>query len=200
VLLANDANCLALSEALDGAAQGAKVAVAIILGTGCGGGIAIEGRLVEGANGIAGELGHISLPWPRGSELDAPPCWCGQRGCVELWISGSGMQRDFAAVNGYRLEAPAIVQAARAGTPEARDALDRYIDRLGRTLAMVCNLLDPDTIVLGGGMSNVMELYARVPEVIRRHVFSDAWSAQLVPARWGDSSGVRGAARLYRGS
>jgi fructokinase len=199
VLLANDANCLALSEALDGAAQGSQVAVALILGTGCGGGIVIDGRLVEGANGIAGELGHISLPWPRGSELDAPPCWCGQRGCVELWISGSGMQRDFEVVNGYRLEAPAIIQAARADTPAAKDALDRYIDRLGRTLAMVCNLIDPDTIVLGGGMSNVTELYARVPDVIRRHAFSDAWSATVVPARWGDSSGVRGAARLYRG-
>lgn len=199
VHIANDANCLALSEVVDGAAQGSRITVAVILGTGCGGGVVVDGRLVAGEHGIGGEIGHMSLPWPRGSELDAPPCWCGQRGCVELWISGSGLQRDYAAVNDERLAAPAIVAAARAGTPAGKAALDRYIDRLGRTLAMICNLLDPDTIVLGGGMSNVAELYARVPDVIRQYVFSDVWDGKLVPARWGDSSGVRGAARLYQG-
>ncbi len=199
IQIANDANCLALSEVIDGAARGSRRAVALILGTGCGGGVVIEGRLVEGAHGIGGEIGHVSLPWPRGAELDAPRCWCGQRGCVELWISGSGMQRDYAAVNGEHLDAPAIVAAARAGVAAGRIALDHYIDRLGRTLAMICNLLDPDTIVLGGGLSNVAELYARVPDVVRQFVFSDVWQGKVVPARWGDSSGVRGAARLSLG-
>jgi fructokinase len=196
VRLANDANCLALSEVVDGAARDSKITVAIILGTGCGGGVVIDGRLVEGAHGIGGELGHMSLPWPRGAELEAPQCWCGQRGCVELWVSGSGLQRDYAAVNGARLDAPAIIDAARNGNAAASDALDRYIDRLGRTIAMVGNLLDPDTVVLGGGLSNVTELYERLPERIRAFVFSDTWEGRIVPARWGDSSGVRGAARL----
>jgi fructokinase len=196
VKLANDANCLALSEVVDGAAINSKVAVAIILGTGCGGGVVIDGRLVEGAHGIAGELGHMSLPWPRGVELDAPQCWCGQRGCVELWVSGSGLQRDYAAVNGTELDGPAIIAAARGADAAATAALDRYIDRLGRTIAMISNLLDPDTVVLGGGLSNVAELYERVPEKIRAYVFSDTWEGRIVPARWGDSSGVRGAARL----
>ncbi len=196
VKLANDANCLALSEVVDGAAQSSKIAVAIILGTGCGGGVVIDGRLVEGAHGIGGELGHISLPWPHGVELDAPPCWCGKRGCIELWVSGSGLQRDYAAVNGTQVNAPSIIEQSRAGDAAAIDALDRYIDRLGRTLAMVCNLIDPDTIVLGGGLSNVAELYDRLPQKIRAFVFSDAWDGRIVPAQWGDSSGVRGAARL----
>jgi fructokinase len=196
VKLANDANCLALSEVVDGAARDSKIAVAVILGTGCGGGLVVDGRLVAGAHGIAGELGHTSLPWPRGTELDAPQCWCGQRGCIELWVSGSGLQRDFEAVNGVRMGAPAIIDSARAGNSVAIDALDRYVDRLGRTLAMVCNLVDPDTIVLGGGLSNVAELYARLPQTIREFVFSDTWEGRIVPAHWGDSSGVRGAARL----
>ena len=196
VRLANDANCLALSEVVDGAAQGSKIAVAIILGTGCGSGVVIDGRLIDGANGIAGELGHSSLPWPRGEELDAPSCWCGQRGCIELWVSGSGLQRDYASVNATSLDGHTIVRRARDGFAPAVEALDRYIDRLGRTLAMVANVLDPDTFVLGGGMSNVAELYEHLPTKIREYVFSDAWDARIVPARWGDSSGVRGAARL----
>jgi fructokinase len=196
VKLANDANCLALSEVVDGAARDSKIAVAVILGTGCGGGVVIDGRLVEGAHGIGGEMGHMSLPWPRGVELDAPRCWCGQRGCVELWVSGSGFQRDHAEVNATHLDGLAIIDAARAGDAAASATLDRYVDRLGRTLAMICNLLDPDTIVLGGGMSNVEELYARLPKTIREFVFSDTWEGRIVPAHWGDSSGVRGAARL----
>lgn len=198
VQLANDANCLALSEVVDGSAQGSRIAVAVIIGTGCGGGVVINGQLVEGAHGVAGELGHISLPWPRAEELDPPTCWCGQRGCIELWVSGSGLQRDYERVNGQRMDGTAIVEAARRSESAALAALDRYVDRLGRTLAMVCNLLDPDTIVLGGGLSNVTELYERLPQQIRQHVFSDVWDARVVQARWGDSSGVRGAARLYR--
>jgi fructokinase len=196
VRVANDANCLALSEVVDGAALHSKVAFAVILGTGCGGALVINGQLVEGANGIAGEFGHTSLPWPRNDEVAPPTCWCGQRGCNEIWISGSGFQRDYAAANGERLDGQAIVTAARSEDPRAIAALDRYIDRLGRALASICNIVDPDTIVLGGGLSNVAELYERLPSKIREFVFSDAWDARIVPARWGDSSGVRGAARL----
>ena len=196
VKLANDANCLALSEVVDGAALGSRVAVAIILGTGCGGGVVIDGKLVEGAHGIGGELGHMSLPWPRDTELDAPECWCGQRGCVELWISGSGLQRDYEKENGIRMDGATLIERARHGEAAPAAALDRYVHRLGRTLAMISNLIDPDTIVLGGGLSNVVELYARLPPIVRGFVFSDTWEGRIVQARWGDSSGVRGAARL----
>lgn len=197
VRLANDANCLALSEAFDGAAAGARVAFAVILGTGCGGGLAVDRRLVEGAHGVAAEIGHVSLPWPSADEAPGPACWCGLSGCLETWISGSGFRRDHAARTGQDLNAPAIVEAARAGDAAARASLDRYIDRLGRALAMVVNLVDPDVFVLGGGMSNVAELYDAVPAVVRRHVFADRWDGLVLPARWGDSSGVRGAARLW---
>lgn len=198
IRMANDANCLALSEAVDGAAAGSRVAFAVILGTGCGGGIVVDGRLVEGANGIGGEWGHNPLPWPTQEELNAPPCWCGQQGCLETWISGSGLQNDYTRATGEALDGAGIIEAARAGQLAAAAALRRYVDRLARGLAMVCNLLDPDTIVLGGGLSNVAELYAQLPDLVHPRVFSDAWTARIVPARWGDSSGVRGAARLWR--
>ncbi|WP_035707153.1 ROK family protein [Niveispirillum irakense] len=198
VRMANDANCLALSEVVDGAAAGAKVAFAIIIGTGCGGGLVVDGKLVEGANGIGGEWGHIPLPWPNPDELPGTECWCGQRNCLETWVSGTGLQRDFAAVNGASLDGGAIITGARAGEPAAAAALDRYIDRLGRAMALICNILDPDVFVLGGGLSNVEELYQRLPDAIRPYVFSDMWEARIVPARWGDSSGVRGAACLWQ--
>lgn len=197
IKIANDANCLALSEVVDGAAAGSKVAFAVILGTGCGGGLVINGQLVEGAHGVGGEWGHIPLPWPTHEEIDSPPCWCGQQGCLETWVSGSGLQRDFARVTGQALDGEAIVRNAREGDTQARAALDRYVHRLARGLAVICNVVDPDTIVLGGGMSNVPELYERLPETIRGYVFSDTWNARIVPAKWGDSSGVRGAARLW---
>ncbi|MFC5372940.1 ROK family protein [Brevundimonas faecalis] len=197
VRLANDADCLALSEALDGAAAGAARVFGVILGTGCGGGLIIDGRLIQGAHGVAGEVGHISLPWPAPDEAPGPACWCGQRGCLETWVSGSGFQRDHQATTGRAWKAQAVIEAARDGDAGAVQALDRYVDRLGRGLAMVVNLLDPDVFVLGGGMSNVGELYDRLPDVVRRHVFSDVWEGRIVPARWGDSSGVRGAARLW---
>jgi fructokinase len=197
VWLANDANCLALSEAADGAGAGAHTCFAVILGTGCGGGVVVNGRLVEGANGVGGEWGHIPLPWPRRSETPGPACWCGQHGCLETWVSGTGLARDFTRTTGRSLDAAAIAEAARAGDAQAAAAIDDFIDRLGRALAVVVNLIDPDVFVFGGGLSNLPEIYDRVPAVIERHVFSDAWSAKLAPARWGDSSGVRGAARLW---
>lgn len=197
IKIANDANCLALSEVVDGAAAGSKVAFAAILGTGCGGGLVVNGQLIEGAHGVGGEWGHIPLPWPTHDEIEAPACWCGQRGCLETWVSGSGLQRDYAKIVGHALDGESIVRAARAGEAQAQAALDRYIDRLGRGLAVICNIVDPDTIVLGGGLSNVSELYNSLPEIIRKRVFSDTWKARIVPAKWGDSSGVRGAARLW---
>jgi fructokinase len=197
VRLANDANCLALSEAADGAAAGTASSFAVIVGTGCGGGVVVDGRLLEGANGIGGEWGHVSLPWPKPDEVPGPVCWCGQSGCLETWLSGTALARDFAEVAGRSLTGEEIIGASRSGDAEAGSALDRLVDRLGRALAMVCNLLDPETIVLGGGLSNVSELYQRVPPVIERYVFSDVWKATLAPAKWGDSSGVRGAARLW---
>lgn len=197
IRMANDANCLALSEVTDGAAAGSRVAFAVIIGTGCGGGLVVNGQLVEGAHGVGGEWGHIPLPWPRPDEIDAPHCWCGQRSCLETWVSGSGLKRDFAKATGRNLGGESIIEAARSGDAQAQAALDRYIDRLGRGLAVICNIVDPDTIVLGGGLSNVSELYERLPEIVRAHIFSDTWSARIVPAKWGDSSGVRGAARLW---
>jgi len=198
VRTSNDANCLALSEAVDGAAAGCRVVFAAILGTGCGGGVVIDGRLLEGAHGVAGEWGHNPLPWPDADEQrNAPRCWCGRRGCQETWISGSGLQRDFFVASGRAATGEAIVAAARAGEAAATAALERYIDRLGRALAAVVNLLDPQVIVLGGGMSNVTEIVDALPERIRPHVFSDVWQSAVRRAHWGDSSGVRGAARLW---
>ncbi len=197
VRLANDANCLALSEATDGAGAGHGSVFGVILGTGCGGGLVIGGQLVEGAHGVAAEIGHISLPWPSPEEAAATDCWCGLKGCLETWVSGSGFQRDHAATTGRDWKAQTIIEAARAGDAAAAGALGLYIHRLGRALAMVVNLVDPKVFVLGGGMSNVTELYERLPAVVQAHVFSDHWQGQILPARWGDSSGVRGAARLW---
>lgn len=197
VRLANDANCLALSEAADGAGAGASSLFGVILGTGCGGGLVIDANLVEGAHGVAAEIGHISLPWPSTEEAPGPACWCGLSGCLETWISGTGFQRDHQATTGRTWKPQAIIEAARAGDAQATVSLDRYIDRLGRALAMAVNLADPEVFVLGGGMSNVSELYDRLPEVVTRYVFADRWQGRIVPARWGDSSGVRGAARLW---
>jgi fructokinase len=202
IRMANDANCLALSESRDGAAAGAHVTFAVILGTGCGGGVAIDGRVLEGANGIAGEWGHNPLPWAaHADELLGLQCWCGKQNCLEIWLSGTGFQNDYfrstGCAAGKALDAQSIVQAARLGDPQAAASLDRYVHRLGRSLAVICNVLDPDAFVLGGGLSNVAELYERLPAIVRQYVFSDTWNARIVPARWGDSSGVRGAARLW---
>jgi len=198
VRLSNDANCLALSEAVDGAAAGAHSVFAVILGTGCGGGLVVDGKLIHGANGIAGEWGHNPLPWPSVDEVKgAPRCWCGQIGCQELWISGTGLQRDFFEAAGVRATGEEIIAASRRGESFAVAAFERYVDRLGRSLAAVINVFDPHVIVLGGGMANVDELYDRLPSLIKRYVFSDACTTRILQARWGDSSGVRGAARLW---
>lgn len=196
VRLANDANCFALSEAIDGAVAGCSSVFGLIVGTGCGGGVVIDGAVVPGATGIAGEIGHIPLPWASAAE-QAVPCWCGQHGCVEEWLSGTGFARGFTAASGRSLAAPAIVAAARAGDAEAEAALRLYVDRLGRTLAVVVNLLDPAGIVIGGGMSNVPEIFDGLNDVVAHYSFSDGWSGLIAPARWGDSSGVRGAAMLW---
>ena len=198
VRLANDANCLIQSEAADGAARGAALAFGVILGTGVGGGLAVAGAVREGANAIAGEWGHNPLPWPAPDELPGPPCYCGKRGCVETFLSGPGFAHDHEAASG-RERAPAeIVAAAAAGDAAAAAALARYADRLARALAVVINILDPDVIVLAGGLSQISELYQRVPALWPRYVFSPSGlRTRLVPALHGDASGVRGAAWLW---
>jgi fructokinase len=198
VALANDADCLALSEATDGAAAGAASVFAVILGTGVGGGLAIHGRVLAGPNAIAGEWGHNPLPWPELAELPGAPCYCGLSGCIETWLSGPGLARDYREVTGIARESPAIVAAAAAGEAAAEAALRRYEERLARGLAAVINLLDPECIVLGGGVSNLRRLYESVPALWQRHVFSDTVRTRLLPPLHGDSSGVRGAAWLGR--
>jgi fructokinase len=197
VRLANDANCLALSEAVDGAGAGFATVFAAILGTGCGGGLVAEGALLAGANGLAGEWGHTPLPWPDAEERAIPACWCGRSGCLETFVSGTALCDDHERATGRRLGGADIVAAARAGEAAALAALDRYLDRLGRALAVVIDIFDPHVIVLGGGLSNVGEIAERLPQAIRPHVFSDAWEAPIRKAVHGDSSGVRGAAWLW---
>jgi fructokinase len=197
VRIANDANCFTLSEAADGAAAGAGVVFGVIVGTGCGGGLVVDGKIVEGANGIAGEWGHTPLPWSEGDEHPGPACWCGRRGCMETFVSGKAFEADYARATGRDRDSRAIVKDARAGDTEATAALDRYISRLGRGLAMICDIVDPDVLVLGGGMSNVDALYARLPEAIAAHAFTDSFVTKIVQATHGDSSGVRGAAWLW---
>ncbi|HZF66928.1 MAG TPA: ROK family protein [Gemmatirosa sp.] len=197
VRVMNDANCFALSEATDGAAAGAATVFGVILGTGVGGGIVVDGRCLAGANLVAGEWGHNPLPWPDGDERPGPSCYCGRSGCIETFLSGPGMARDHRAVTGRALDGPAIAAAARAGDADARATLARYHDRLARGLAAVVNVLDPDVVVLGGGMSNLPGLADAVAERLPRWVFSDTVVTRVVGNRHGDSSGVRGAAWLW---
>ena len=197
VRVANDANCFALSEAVDGSAAGAGVVFGVIIGTGVGGGIVVHGRVLDGANAIAGEWGHNPLPLPSGADLPLPACYCGRAGCVETYLSGPGLARDHAQASSTALTPEAIVAAAAAGDAQCEASLQRYEARLARALAGVINLLDPDVIVLGGGLSNLGRLYERVPDLWRPHVFSDQVETRLVKAMHGDSSGVRGAAWLW---
>lgn len=199
VRLANDANCFALSEAVDGAAAGAGVVFGVILGTGCGAGVVVHGHVLTGPNAIAGEWGHNPLPWPRDHERPGPACYCGKYGCIETWVSGPGLTRDLRAASGLDLPAHEIARRAESGDAVCAAALQRYEDRLARSLAHVINILDPDVIVLGGGMSNLARLYQNIPRLWGRHVFSDRVDTRLVPPVHGDSSGVRGAAWLWEG-
>ena len=198
VRLANDANCFALSEAADGAAAGCAAVFGVILGTGVGGGFVVDGRVLTGANAIAGEWGHNPLPWPRTDELPGPACYCGRHGCIETFLSGPGLAGDHRRHGGGELSGPEIVAAAAAGDPACRATLDRHAERLARGLASVINLLDPDAIVLGGGLSGLPYLYEQVPALWRPYVFSDEIVTRLLPPAHGDSSGVRGAAWLWR--
>ena len=198
VRLENDANCLALSEAMDGAGAQAQVVFAAILGTGCGGGVVVNRQLLRGRHAIAGEWGHNPLPWPRAEELNIAPCWCGQTGCLETWLSGTGFALDHVRVNGAERSAVEIIQAMREGDSSATASFERYVNRLGRALAQVVNLLDPDCIVLGGGMSNVQEIYPKIQAAMQPYVFGIQVNTPVLAAQHGDSSGVRGAAWLCR--
>jgi len=194
--IANDADCLALSEATDGAAAGAASVFCVIIGTGVGGGLVIRGQPLAGPNAIAGEWGHNALPWPKAEELPGPDCYCGLKGCIETWLSGPGLAADHLTVTGEAVEPPAIVRAAGDGDADAEATIQRYEHRLARGLSMVINVIDPNVIVLGGGLSKLDRLYDNVPAIWERYVFSDAVRTQLRAPLHGDSSGVRGAAWL----
>jgi predicted NBD/HSP70 family sugar kinase len=197
IRIANDANCFALSEAADGAGQGAQVVFGVILGTGVGGGVIVSGHLLHGMNAVAGEWGHNPLPWPDHEERLGPPCYCGKTGCIETFLSGPGLARDHERRSGERLDPPQIVERAAEDDAGCEAALQRYEARLAKSLATVINLLDPDVIVLGGGLSNIARLYSRVPALWARWVFSDVVNTRLLRNRHGDSGGVRGAAWLW---
>lgn len=194
VRMANDANCFALSEAVDGAGAGADVVFGVIIGTGVGGGVAVHGRVLEGVNGIAGEWGHSPMPGARGDEFPGPPCYCGRTGCIESFLSGPGMAREHAAGHGGTRTASEIF-----ADPSCEETCARYEERLARALGAVVNLLDPDVIVLGGGLSKAARLYENVPPRLAESVFSDVVRTRLVPPKHGDSGGVRGAAWLWGG-
>jgi len=197
IRMMNDANCFALSEAVDGAAAGAEIVFGVILGTGCGGGIVINGQPVRGLNAIAGEWGHNPLPWPGVDDQPARTCSCGKTGCIETYLSGTGFAAHHNATTDSTLKAHEIVDLATQGDEAARASFERYQDRLARALASIINVLDPNVIVLGGGMSNADDLYASVPRRWTDWVFSDRVETRLVPPEFGDSSGVRGAAWLW---
>ncbi len=197
VRIANDANCFALSEASDGAGADGRVVFGVIVGTGTGGGVVVDGKVMTGPHAIAGEWGHNPLPWPCDAERPGPACYCGKRGCIETFLSGPGLARDHQERTGQACDAGEIARRADAGDAEALATLDRHADRMARSLACVINVLDPDVIVLGGGVSNIARLYQEVPRLLGKYVFSDTATTPIRPARHGDSSGVRGAAWLW---
>jgi fructokinase len=196
VRLANDANCFALSEAIDGAGQGAQSVFGIIIGTGCGGGLILNGQTIEGLNGIAGEWGHNPLPWAAPDET-GPVCYCGRPGCIETWVSGPALAADHLRVTGQSKNAEQVAAAATAGDNAAQATLQRHASRLARGIASVVNVFDPDVIVLGGGLSKLAHLYTDVPELMLPHVFAEAPVITIRPPKWGDAGGVRGAAWLW---
>ena len=191
VRLANDANCFALSEAIDGAGENARTVFGVILGTGCGGGIVVNGRVLDGPRGIGGEWGHNPLPWATSAEYPGPQCWCGRKACLETWVSGPGMAADHARVTGETHTAEEIAARARCGNGAARATLSRHADRLARGLAHVVNIIDPDVLVLGGGLSQLSHLYEQLPPLMAPHIFADQASVVIKAPRWGDASGTR---------
>lgn len=197
VRLENDANCFALSEAIDGAAAEAKVVFGVILGTGVGGGIVVGKQLLVGHNRVAGEWGHVPLPWSGAIDLPGETCYCGKVGCIETFLSGAGLSREFRIRTGKKCSAQEIARAARLGDDDARATIETYKDRLARSLASVVNVIDPEAIILGGGLSNMPELYFQLPQLIAQYAFSDGLDTVVLRALHGDSSGVRGAARLW---
>jgi fructokinase len=197
VRVANDANCFALSEAVDGAGAGSPNVFGVILGTGCGGGLGIKGRLLDGPRGIAGEWGHNPLPWAHAEEHPGPLCWCGRMGCMETWVSGPALAAEHQRATGERLAVEAIAAAAANGERAAQTTLERHAGRLGRGLAGVINVFDPSVIVLGGGLSKLQHLYRVLPALIRPHILGESDEVAVRPPAWGDTSGVRGAAWLW---
>ena len=197
VRIANDANCLAVSEATDGAAAGKHVVFAIILGTGCGGGVAVNGQVHPGPNGTGGEWGHIPLPWPNEEENPGPLCYCGKRGCMEMWVSGTGLARDYKHLTGKQRTSREIIADFEAGDKDAMVAVDRLEDRLARGMSSIIDILDPEVFVVGGGLSQAKHLYERLPKRLPQYVFGGEADTPILPAKFGDSSGVRGAAWLW---
>ncbi len=197
VRIENDANCFALSEASDGAAAGRDCVFGVIIGTGTGGGVVVHGRVLRGRNAVGGEWGHNSLPWPSADERPGEPCYCGRSGCIETFLSGPGLAREYARLSGHHADGPTVVDRAQAGEATAIACLDLYVDRLARSLASIINVLDPDAIVLGGGLSAIDRLYTDVPRQWTKYVFSDRVETELLPPKFGDASGVRGAAWLW---
>lgn len=197
IRMANDANCFALSEASDGAGKDAEIVFGVIVGTGTGAGVVVNKKVINGANAIAGEWGHNPLPWPEDAERPGPDCYCGKQGCIETFLSGPGLEYDYLRISDKKNHAKDIVALADEGDEQAELCLQSYEDRMARSLSHVINILDPDVIVLGGGMSNVQRLYQNVPKIWQQYVFSDHVSTQLIAPEFGDSSGVRGAAWLW---
>jgi fructokinase len=197
IRMANDANCFALSEAFDGAGQGSANVFGVILGTGCGGGLIQNGRVIDGPHGISGEWGHNPLPWPEADEIPGPTCWCGRQSCIETWVSGPGMTADHARTFGEVLTAEVIEKKANKGCANCGETLERHISRLARSLASLINIIDPGRIVLGGGLSNMGHLYEQLPKLIAPHIFSDNPNIDIRHPTHGAESGVRGAARLW---
>ncbi len=197
VRIENDANCFALSEALNGSGRQSRLVFGVIIGTGCGGGLVFDSKLISGPNAIGGEWGHNPLPWPTPEELGTCQCWCGKMDCLECWISGPGMSADHYRFNNENLEAHIIAARADHGDASAQASIERYLSRLARGLAVVTNFIDPDVIVLGGGLSNIEVIYSRLPELMRPFIFADHFNTPILRPEFGDASGVRGAAHLW---
>ena len=197
VRISNDANCFALSEAIDGAGAGFETVFGVIIGTGCGGGIVHNKSIISGVNGIGGEWGHTPLPWPVDHEFDGHDCWCGRTGCLETYISGTGLENDYYRITNDKLNAKTILEKAEKGDIVAESVMQVLEDRIGRGLAMIINILDPDAIILGGGLSNIERLYTNVPRKWPGYVFSNSIETKLLKPKYGDSSGIRGAAYLF---